>query len=78
MTAAPSTWRLELSVADLDRLLDADLGEFGFRCHVRRREETFAYLVLGGVHLVLEQDTGPADASRAVPLEHPFGRREDF
>ena len=46
----------------------------GFSCHASRPEERFAYLVRGGVHLMLEEAAGPGRRFHTAPLEHPFGR----
>ena len=46
----------------------------GFRCHVSRPEERFAYLIREGVHLMLEEAAGPGRRFGTAPLEHPFGR----
>ena len=64
----------ELDVADLDRSLAVYVNVLGFRCHVTRPEERFAYLVREGAHLMLEEAAGPGRRFRTAPLEHPFGR----
>jgi catechol 2,3-dioxygenase-like lactoylglutathione lyase family enzyme len=64
----------ELDVADLDRSLAVYLGVLGFRCHLTRPEERFAYLTRGGIHLMLEEAGGPGRRFRTAPLEFPFGR----
>ena len=64
----------ELDVADLDASLAVYIGVFGFRCHVSRPEERFAYLIRESVHLMLEQASGPGRRFRTAALEHPFGR----
>lgn len=64
----------ELDVSDLERSLAVYLDVFGFKAHVRRPEEKFAYLVRGDVHLMLEEAAGPGRRLRTAPLEHPYGR----
>ena len=64
----------ELDVADLGRSLAAYCDILGFRCHVARPEERFAYLIRGPVHLMLEEAAGPGRRFRTAPLEHPYGR----
>jgi catechol 2,3-dioxygenase-like lactoylglutathione lyase family enzyme len=64
----------ELDVSDLDRSLAVYIGILGFKCHVSRPEERFAYLVREGVHLMLEEAEGPGRRFRTAPLEFPFGR----
>ena len=51
---------------------------FGFRLHVRRPEEAFAYLIRDGVHLMLEQADGPGRRFDTAPMERPFGRGVNF
>jgi hypothetical protein len=46
----------------------------GFKYHVRRPEERFVYLIREGVHLMLEEASGPGRRFRTAPLEYPFGR----
>jgi len=64
----------ELDVTDLDRSLAVYCDVFGFRVHVLRPEEKFAYLIRDGVHLMLEEAAGPGRRFHTAPLEHPFGR----
>lgn len=64
----------ELDVSDLERSLAAYVDVLGFRCHVRRHEEKFAYLIRGDVHLMLEEAAGPGRRFTTAPLERPFGR----
>jgi catechol 2,3-dioxygenase-like lactoylglutathione lyase family enzyme len=64
----------ELDVADLDRSLAVYTAVLGFRCHVTRPEERFAYLIRDNVHLMLEEADGPGRRFQTAPLEHPFGR----
>jgi len=64
----------ELDVSDLERSLDVYLHVLGFRCHVRRPEEKFAYLIREGAHLMLEQADGPGRQFSTAALERPFGR----
>ena len=68
----------ELDVADIDRTLAVYCGPLGFRCHVTRPEERFAYLLRGDgdrqVHLMLQEAAGPGRRFRTAPLEHPYGR----
>ena len=73
MSDAPSLIP-ELDVADLDRSLAAYIEVLGFRCHASRPEERFAYLIREGVHLMLEQASGPGRRFHTALLEHPFGR----
>lgn len=72
----PSTPLLipELDVSDLDRSLSFYINVLGFRCHVSRPEERFAYLIREGVHLMLEEAAGPGRRFHTAPLERPFGR----
>ncbi len=74
MTFAPPPLVPELDVANLDRSLDVYREIFGFRVHVRRPEERFAYLIREGAHLMLEEASGPGRRFDTAPLEHPFGR----
>jgi catechol 2,3-dioxygenase-like lactoylglutathione lyase family enzyme len=64
----------ELDVTDLDRSLSVYLDVLGFVCRIRRPEEAFAYLVRGGVHIMLEEAAGPGRRFRTAPLERPYGR----
>lgn len=64
----------ELDVSDLDRSLAVYVNVLGFMLHTSRPEERFAYLVLDGVHLMLEEASGPGRRFRAAPLDYPFGR----
>ena len=64
----------ELDVSDLDRSLAVYLDVLGFRCHVSRPEERFAYLVREDAHLMLEEAAGPGRRFHTAPLEAPFGR----
>ena len=64
----------ELDVADLDRSLAVYVDILGFRRHLTRPEERFAYLIRGGVHLMLEEAGGPSRRFHTAPLEFPFGR----
>ncbi|MGH6923124.1 MAG: bleomycin resistance protein [Propylenella sp.] len=64
----------ELDVADLERSLAVYVEVFGFRCHARRPEEGFAYLIREGVHLMLEAAAGPGRRFHTAPLEFPLGR----
>ena len=64
----------ELDVSDLDRSLGFYVGVIGFKVWFERAEERFAYLVLGDIHLMLEEAAGPGRRFRTAPLEYPFGR----
>jgi catechol 2,3-dioxygenase-like lactoylglutathione lyase family enzyme len=64
----------ELDVTDLERSLDVYLNVLGFRCHIRRPEEKFAYLIREDAHLMLEEAGGPGRRFDTAPLEYPFGR----
>lgn len=64
----------ELDVSDLDGSLSVYIDVLGFDCYVSRPEERFAYLIRDGVHLMLEEATGPGRRFRTAPLERPFGR----
>jgi catechol 2,3-dioxygenase-like lactoylglutathione lyase family enzyme len=68
----------ELDVADLDRALAFYVDVIGCRVLFARPEERFAYLDLAGVHLMLEEATGPGRRFRTAPLEHPYGRGVNF
>jgi catechol 2,3-dioxygenase-like lactoylglutathione lyase family enzyme len=74
MTFTPPPLIPELDVIDLDRSLAVYRDVFGFRVHVQRPEERFAYLIRDGAHLMLEEAAGPGRRFHTVPLEHPFGR----
>ncbi len=78
MDFAPPALVPELDVSDLERSLETYLGVFGFRCHVRRPEEAFAYLIRDDVHLMLEQADGPGRRFDTAPMERPFGRGVNF
>jgi catechol 2,3-dioxygenase-like lactoylglutathione lyase family enzyme len=64
----------ELDVADLERSLAVYTEGLGFRCHVSRPEERFAYLIRDDIHLMLEEAAGPGRRFHTAPMEHPFGR----
>jgi catechol 2,3-dioxygenase-like lactoylglutathione lyase family enzyme len=64
----------ELDVSDLDRSLSVYIDVLGFKCHVSRPEDRFAYLIREGVHLMLEEAAGPGRRFHTAPLEYPFGR----
>ena len=64
----------ELDVTDLELSLTVYCDVFGFRIHVQRPAERFAYLIRDGVHLMLEEAAGPGRRFNTAPLEHPFGR----
>lgn len=68
----------ELDVSDLDRSLAFYVGVIGFVVMFDRPEERFAFLVLEGVHLMLEEAAGPGRRFRTAPLEHPYGRGVNF
>ena len=68
----------ELDVRDLARSLDFYVELIGFRVWFERPEERFAYLVLDGAHLMLEEAAGPGRRFRTAPLEHPYGRGVNF
>ena len=50
------------------------LGGLGFKIKYERPEETFAYLSLMGVDLMLEQVDGPGRRWITGDLQRPFGR----
>ena len=50
------------------------VDDIGFAVAYERPAETFAYLVRGGVHLMLEAAEGPGRRFRTAPLARPFGR----
>ncbi|HUK08218.1 MAG TPA: VOC family protein [Stellaceae bacterium] len=64
----------EMDVSDLERSLHVYVTVLGFRCHVRRPEEKFAYLIRESAHLMLEEAGGPGRSFSTAALEHPFGR----
>lgn len=64
----------ELDVSDLDRSLAVYVYVLGFMRHTSRPEERFAYLIRDGVHLMLEEASGPGRRFRTAPLDYPFGR----
>jgi catechol 2,3-dioxygenase-like lactoylglutathione lyase family enzyme len=67
----------ELLVFDIDRSLAFWRDACGFEVRYSRPEEGFAYVALGGAHLMLEQ----AGISRnwvTDPLEPPLGRGINF
>lgn len=68
----------ELDVSDLDRSLAFYVGAIGCSVLFDRPEERFAFLVLEGVHLMLEEAAGPGRRFRTAPLEHPYGRGVNF
>lgn len=68
----------ELDVSDLDRSLAFYVGVIGFTVIFDRPEERFAFLVLEGVHMMLEEAAGPGRRFRTAPLEHPYGRGVNF
>lgn len=63
----------ELLVADIGRSLEFWCGPCGFRVRYARPEEGFAYLVLGGAHVMLDQQ-GVGRDWLTGPLEPPLGR----
>jgi catechol 2,3-dioxygenase-like lactoylglutathione lyase family enzyme len=64
----------ELDVADLAAALRIYQTVFGFELLFQRPEEAFAYVAMGGAHLMLQQADGPGRRFRTGLLEHPFGR----
>jgi len=68
----------EFDVADLDRSLAFYVGVIGATVMFDRPEERFAFLMLEGVHLMLEEAAGPGRRFRTAPLEHPYGRGVNF
>jgi catechol 2,3-dioxygenase-like lactoylglutathione lyase family enzyme len=68
----------ELDVQDLARSLAFYVDVIGFEVLFERPEEGFAYLGLGGVHLMLEEAAGPGRRIRKAPLDYPFGRGVSF
>jgi catechol 2,3-dioxygenase-like lactoylglutathione lyase family enzyme len=64
----------ELDVEDIRRSIAFYVNILGFTVMFERAEERFAYLDLGGVHLMLEEAAGPGRRFRTAPLEHPYGR----
>jgi catechol 2,3-dioxygenase-like lactoylglutathione lyase family enzyme len=64
----------ELDVSDLDEALAFYVDVLGFAVRYARAEERFAYLTLGGAHLMLEEAAGPGRRFRTAPLQRPFGR----
>lgn len=68
----------EFDVRDLDRSLHFYVGLIGFKVWFERPEERFAYVVLDGVHLMLEEAAGPGRRFRTAPLEPPYGRGVNF
>lgn len=64
----------ELDVADLAASLQIYQHVFGFELLFERTDEAFAYVVLGGAHLMLQQAHGPGRRFRTAPLQRPFGR----
>ena len=67
----------ELLIDDLDRSLAFYVGVVGFRVLYDRPEERFAYLDLGGAHLMLEQ-MGVGRRFRVDVMEPPYGRGVSF
>jgi catechol 2,3-dioxygenase-like lactoylglutathione lyase family enzyme len=68
----------ELLVSNLPRSIAFWCGHVGFSVAYERPEEGFAYLVLNGAQIMLEQQN---DASRnwlTGPLEQPLGRGINF
>lgn len=64
----------ELIVTDYHASLAFYTGLIGFQVHYDRPEFGFAYLDLGGAHLMIEEyRDGPRDW-RTASLEPPFGR----
>jgi catechol 2,3-dioxygenase-like lactoylglutathione lyase family enzyme len=59
----------ELDAADLDRSLAFYAKVFGFRCHFSRPGERFAYLIRGGIHLVLGKVAEPGRRFRTPAAE---------
>ncbi|MGB4056706.1 MAG: VOC family protein [Alphaproteobacteria bacterium] len=64
----------ELDVDNIERSLKLYVDVLGFKILYSRPEEKFAYLDLDGVHMMLEEATGPGRRFRTAPLEHPYGR----
>jgi catechol 2,3-dioxygenase-like lactoylglutathione lyase family enzyme len=64
----------ELDVEDIGRSLAFYVDVLGFAVMFERAEERFAYIDLGGAHLMLEEAAGPGRRFRTAPLEHPYGR----
>lgn len=64
----------ELDVSDLGRSLAVYVDILGFTCHASRPEDRFVYLIRDGVHLMLEEASGPGRRFHTAPLDYPFGR----
>jgi catechol 2,3-dioxygenase-like lactoylglutathione lyase family enzyme len=64
----------EFDVRDLERSLAVYQYIFGFKIHVRRPEDKFAYLIREGVHIMLEEIGGGTRLFSTAPLEYPLGR----
>jgi catechol 2,3-dioxygenase-like lactoylglutathione lyase family enzyme len=64
----------ELEVSDFARTLDFYVGTLGFATLYDRPERPFAYLALGGAHIMIEQGGSWITA----PLTAPFGRGMNF
>lgn len=67
----------ELLVGDVLRSIDFWCGLCGFKIDYQRPEEGFAYVSLGGAHLMLEQ-YGIGRNWITAPLEPPLGRGVNF
>ena len=67
----------ELLVTDINRSLAFWRDTCGFKISYSRPEESFAYLVLGSAHLMLEQ-VGVGRNWITGPLEAPYGRGINF
>jgi catechol 2,3-dioxygenase-like lactoylglutathione lyase family enzyme len=64
----------ELLVRDLRESLGFWVGLCGFAVAYDRPEDSFAYLVLGPVQVMLEEAGAPGRHWVTAPLEPPFGR----
>lgn len=72
----------ELVVIDLKRSLAFWLDVLGFSVRFQRPEHNFAYLMLGGAHMMLVERRMPdhprGETWTGGPLEPPFGRGVNF
>ncbi|KQT33802.1 glyoxalase [Sphingomonas sp. Leaf412] len=68
----------ELDVADIALSKTIYRTVFGFDLLIERVEEAFAYLAIGGAHVMMQQVDGPGRRFRTAPMEVPFGRGVNF
>lgn len=68
----------EFEVSDIEFTKNIYINIFDFEVDYHRAEEKFAYMTRGGIHIMLEEVTGPGRRFHHAPLKRPFGRGLNF